>query len=136
TNTVPFPGGTTSSTPCKQGANTVTTLGPKGTATDNCTGSVNETAPACNPGADTFYSDKITATGTDTANNTPISGGTSNSVKIFRCQNTTGLSISQTCPSHPPLPGAAFTCTFSVTNLAPGNTVINLAVTNTVPFPG
>src|SRR5439155_621173 len=136
TNTVPFPGGTTTSTACNQGGSPVTTLSTKGTATDNCTGSVNETAPACNPSADTFYSDKITATGTDTANNTPISGGTSNSVKIFRCQNTTGLSISKTCPSDPLAPGTPFSCTFSVTNLDPANTVINLSVTNTVPFPG
>src|SRR5439155_16372245 len=73
---------------------------------------------------------------TDTANNTPISGGTSNSVKIFRCHNTTGLSISKTCPAAPLAPGTPFSCTFSVTNLDPAHTVINLAVTNTVPFPG
>ncbi len=48
---------------------------------------------------------------------------------------TTGLGITKTCPSIEP-PGASFSCSYTVQNLDPDNTVINLAVTNTVPFPG
>ena len=46
-NTVPFPGGTTSAVPCTQGGMAVTTLGAFMSATDTCTGSVDETTPAC-----------------------------------------------------------------------------------------
>src|SRR5437773_1402755 len=61
TNTVPFPGGTTTAVPCLQGPGAgtpVTTLGPFGTATDTCTGSVDETAPPCS-GTQSFFSDQI-----------------------------------------------------------------------------
>src|SRR6266540_5148494 len=48
---------------------------------------------------------------------------------------TTGLAITKTCPSQEP-PSTLFQCTFTVQNQDPVNTVINLAVTNEVPFPG
>ena len=60
TNQVPFPGGPTTSTVCNQGGSPVTTLGAKGTATDTCTGTVNETAPPCGSGT-TFFPDKVAA---------------------------------------------------------------------------
>jgi hypothetical protein len=56
--------GVTTAVSCNQGGSPVTTLGPNGSATDTCTGSVTETAPAC-----TFtmsgVSDQISASGTD-----------------------------------------------------------------------
>ena len=45
------------------------------------------------------------------------------------------LVMTKTCPSVEP-PGASFQCTFTIQNQDPDNTVIDLAVTNTVPFPG
>jgi Dictyostelium (slime mold) repeat len=50
-------------------------------------------------------------------------------------QITTGLAITKSCPQEVNS-GAAFQCTFTVQNLDPVNTVINLAVTNQAPFPG
>src|SRR5450759_2870433 len=48
---------------------------------------------------------------------------------------TTGFAITKTCPTFAS-PGSGFTCTFTVKNLNPANNVINVAVTNQVPFPG
>ncbi len=45
------------------------------------------------------------------------------------------LAMTKTCPLVEP-PGVSFQCTFTVQNQDPENTVIDLAVTNTVPFPG
>src|SRR5450759_306959 len=49
TNTVPSPGGTTTTVPCFQGSFAVTVLAHNGTAggADTCQGSVDETAPGC-----------------------------------------------------------------------------------------
>jgi hypothetical protein len=48
---------------------------------------------------------------------------------------TTGIGVSKSCP---PLAasGSIFTCTFTVQNLDPANTVTGLVVTDTVPSPG
>src|SRR6266511_3259617 len=48
---------------------------------------------------------------------------------------TTGLAITKTCPPQEP-PSTLFQCTYTIQNQDPDNTVINLAVTNEVPFPG
>ena len=48
---------------------------------------------------------------------------------------TTGFSVTKTCLSAAD-PGSIFTCTFTVQNLDPANSVTNLLVTNTYPFPG
>src|SRR6266536_2205643 len=48
---------------------------------------------------------------------------------------TTGLAITKTCPAQEP-PSTLFQCTYTIQNQDPVNTVINLAVTNEVPFPG
>src|SRR6266542_5718970 len=51
-------------------------------------------------------------------------------------QVVTGLAVLKSCPGTPAAPGSTFSCTYSVQNADPVNTVINLAVTNQVPFPG
>lgn len=51
-------------------------------------------------------------------------------------QHTTGFNASKTCPLQPVPAGSSFNCTFSITNQDPQHGVINLAVTNQVPFPG
>jgi hypothetical protein len=56
---------------------------------------------------------------------------------VAQAQNMVGVAITKTCPAPAPVPpGTMFQCTFSVQNQDPDNSVINLAVTNTVPFPG
>jgi hypothetical protein len=74
TSTVPFPGGVTTTVPCNQLGVAVTVLGPAGTATNTCTGAVNETAPACGE-TDIFFFDQIAVTGID-QNNCPTCTGT------------------------------------------------------------
>jgi hypothetical protein len=86
-NTVPYPGGVTTGVPCKQGAVTVTVLGPFGTLTDTCTGAVDETAPACGR-ADVFFTDQVAATGFDANGGStpfPVSATTTNQVTIAAC---------------------------------------------------
>ncbi len=194
TNTVPFPGGTASGVPCNQGGSPVTTLGPKGSPTDTCTGSLNEIAPAC-AGTDIFITDKVAASATDTRAGLPVSASTTNSPRVFACTptpgitptagptltptstftaaptpsptsthtptstpptptntptgtptptpsstptlipNTSGLALSKTCPISVS-PGSNFTCIFRVQNQDPLYSVVNLLVTNTVPYPG
>jgi hypothetical protein len=87
TNQAPFPGGPIVSTSCTQGGSAVTTLGANGTATDTCTGTVNETAPACTS-ADTFFADRVSATGTDTGASLAVNGAASNAVIIAACTPT------------------------------------------------
>ena len=48
---------------------------------------------------------------------------------------TTGFAVTKSCLSAAD-PGSVFTCTFTVQNLDPDNSVSNLLVTNTYPFPG
>ena len=48
---------------------------------------------------------------------------------------TTGFAVTKSCASAAD-PGVIFTCTFTVQNLDPVNSVTNLLVTNTVPSPG
>jgi hypothetical protein len=62
TNTVPYPGGVTTTVPCNQGGFEVNALAPLGALGDTCTGVVEETAPFCS-GADIFFSDQIVVTG-------------------------------------------------------------------------
>ncbi len=47
-----------------------------------------------------------------------------------------GLAATKTCPPHAVPPLVPFVCTFTIQNEDPVNAVNNLAVTNTVPFPG
>ncbi len=47
-----------------------------------------------------------------------------------------GLAATKTCPSDAVPPLVPFVCTFTIQNEDPVNAVNNLAVTNTVPFPG
>jgi len=87
TDTVPFPGGSPFLVACKQGGFAVTTLGPLGTATDTCTGAVDETAPACGE-TDVHFFDKIDVTGLDVnfgGTPVPISGSVVNNVLVTAC---------------------------------------------------
>jgi len=49
--------------------------------------------------------------------------------------HTTGIPTTKTCPATA-APGSQITCTYLVTNVDTQHGVINLAVTNQVPFPG
>jgi hypothetical protein len=87
TNTVPFPAGSPAAVPCTQASVPVSVLGPNGTATDTCTGSIDETAPACGP-TDIIFSDQVAATGNDTNGGgtpLPVSASTTNAVVILAC---------------------------------------------------
>ena len=123
TNTVPCPnpptctGGTTSAVPCT-GGTSATSLAPKGTAGDTCTGSIQETAPAC--GATNInFRDQIVASGTQ-GTNTPIST-TNNSVTILACTPT---------PTNPPINTPTPTRTST-----PTATPANIPVVPTLSFP-
>lgn len=115
TNTVPYPGGVASVVPCKQNESTVTTLGPKGSATDTCTGSLNESAPACG-GSDTFITDRVAASGTDMGAGLPVSASTTNSPRIFACTPTPAMTPTGTPTDTPTLsPTATPTGTVTAT---------------------
>ncbi len=105
TETVPCPdapctGGTTTSASCNISGVPTTVLAANGTAGDTCTGSVDETAPPCG-GSDTFFSDKIAATGTDTSINLPVSGSTVNSPRLLACTPTPTNTPTNTPTSTP-----------------------------------
>src|SRR5260221_2376200 len=89
TNTVPFPGGTTTTVQCFQGNTAVTVLAKAGTAggTDTCSGSVDETAPAC-AGTNTFFSDEIDATGIDQGGQFPVFASAGGTVIVSACTPT------------------------------------------------
>jgi len=56
---------------------------------------------------------------------------------VAQAQTNFGVAIAKTCPGPAPVPpGTVFQCTFSVQNQDPENNVIDLAITNTAPFPG
>lgn len=54
---------------------------------------------------------------------------------IAFAQNQPELAVTKTCPTVIP-PGVLFTCIFTIQNLDPANAVNDLAVNDTVPFPG
>jgi hypothetical protein len=88
TNTVPFPGGTTSPASCTQGGNPVTALGVNGTPTDTCTGVVDETSPPCTSTTINFV-DQVSASGEDAGiAGLPVTGSASNSTQILACTPT------------------------------------------------
>src|SRR5204863_528780 len=64
-NRVPLPGGSAVAVQCKQGGVQVFALGPNGGATDTCTGSVDESTPAC-AATSTNFADRVSASGSDT----------------------------------------------------------------------
>jgi hypothetical protein len=87
TNQAPFPGGPIVPIDCLQAGNPVVALGPNGSATDTCTGSAQETAPAC--GSTTiFFVDEISASGNDAAIGTPVSASATNAVVVLACTPT------------------------------------------------
>ena len=56
---------------------------------------------------------------------------------VAQAQTNFGAAITKFCPGPAPVPpGSVFQCTFTIQNLDEANNVINLAVTDTVPFPG
>jgi hypothetical protein len=137
-------GGVARDVPCNFDGNPVTTLAPKNTAGDTCTGSEQETAPDCT--SDGHFSNEIDASATDTGTQSPVFSSTGGSVQVPACtptptptatasptphSTTTGLAVSKTCPAQPVPPGTLYTCTFLVQNLDPDNTVTGLAVTET-----
>jgi hypothetical protein len=103
TNQVPFPGGPITPDTCEQGGVPVTTLGPNGTATDTCNGSVDETTPPCGA-TNIFFIDRVAATGTDTGNQLPVSQSASGSVTILACTPTPSPTPTGTPPVNTPTP--------------------------------
>ena len=114
TNTVPFPGGTPTSTTCLQGGVAVTSLGVNGSGTDTCGGTVTETAPGCTA-TNVFLVDQVNATGSDAGvPGLPVQGSASGAVLIAACT---------------PTPTATFTPTFTPT--ATPTTIFTGTPTNT-----
>src|SRR5437773_2175916 len=115
TNTVPFPGGTTTPVQCFQGITAVTVLAPHGAAggADTCQGSVDETAPACT-GSTVFVTDEIDASGTDQGAQQPVSGSATQSVQIHACTPTPTLTRTPTpTPTRTPTSTASRTPTLT-----------------------
>jgi hypothetical protein len=100
TTQVPFPGGPITPVTCEQGGSAVTTLGPNGTPTDTCTGSISETAPPCTS-TNIFFIDRVSATGTDTGDSLPVSQTASGSVLILACTPTPTPTVTGTPPNTP-----------------------------------
>jgi hypothetical protein len=103
TNTVPSPGGTTSTVQCFQGITAVTVLAPLGTpgGLDTCQGSVDETAPPCGA-TDSFFTDEIDASGVDdAAGGTPVFGSATGAVLITACTPTPTNTPTNTPTSTP-----------------------------------
>jgi hypothetical protein len=86
TDTYPYPGSATA-VPCSQNGSPVTTLGARGTATDTCTGSYDNTAPAC-AASDTFPADFLRASGTNAGTGAPFSNGTGSGIRVLACTPT------------------------------------------------
>ena len=72
---------------CTQGGLPVTTLGPAGSATDTCIGSLTELAPACGA-TDQGFQDELVAQGTNRSTQLTVTGTTTNSVQILACTPT------------------------------------------------
>ena len=88
TNTVPYPGGTTTGLFCLQAGVSVTTLGPRDSATDTCSGVAPETAPPCQS-ADFLLTDLIAVIGEDAGiPGLPVQGQAANAVLILACTAT------------------------------------------------
>lgn len=155
TDTVPSPGGSTSSPlPCYYLGDDITAGGtdaglqPAGTAGDTCTGSFTVTAPAT---CSTSQTDQVFALGdaADLSCTDCASGFGNASINVYTC--TPGPSSTPT-PTRTPTPppnallvtkdcgapgnvGDSVTCTFSVKNMSTG-TITALDVENTFPYPG
>jgi hypothetical protein len=123
TNQVPFPGGPIAPTACNQGGSPVTTLGPNGTPTDTCNGTIDETAPPCGA-ADAFFTDQIAATGNDGG---PVFASTTNSVQILACTPTPTNTPTDT-PTNTPTNTPTGTPTNTPTN-TPTDTPTNTPTT-------
>jgi hypothetical protein len=130
TNTVPFPGGTTSPISCTVGGIAVTTLQPNGNPGDTCSYSVQETASACAPGGDTIFADSVEASGTDTGNNGPVTGSGSGAVTILQCTPTP-----TSTPTMTPTRTPTLTPTRTPTN-APTNTPTRTPTVTPTPTSG
>jgi hypothetical protein len=138
TNTVPWPGGTTAVVPCNQDGSPVTTLGPKGSATDTCTGSVSETAPACIFGMSGVV-DRLCASDPSSSGGTCTTVG----VSVPPCTpaptaptNTPTLTTTPPTPTYTPTLGVSTpTLTYTPTN-APTNTPSRTNTPTITPTPG
>ena len=138
TNQVPYPGGTTTSIPCLQNGAPVTSLGALGSGSETCTGAIDEVGPAC--ATNGLYFDQVVVTATDADpgqyNGLPVSSSVTNAVSVPSCgAHVTGFNMTKTCPISV-ASGASFQCTFTVENNDDQHGVSNLAVANTVPYPG
>jgi hypothetical protein len=114
TNQVPFPGGPVTPVSCNQGGNPVTTLGPNGTATDTCAGTLTETAPGCDSTV-SFFVDRVSATGVDQGGGgLPVAASTTNIVLIPACTPTptsTPPDTPTSTPTNTPTTGPSITPT-------------------------
>lgn len=130
TNQVPDPGGPIVPVDCTQGGTPVTSLGPNGTVTDTCTGTIPETAPPCGS-TDVQFIDSIRANGIDAGIPTlTVVGFTQNGPVIPACTPTpTPTATSTPTPTGTVVPPTA-TNTPTVTNTpstAPPPTVPTLS---------
>ena len=137
TNTVPFPGGTTTTVPCLQGNNPVTVLAPFGApgGTDSCHGSVDETAPACT-GSNIFISDEIDASGIDQGAQAPASGSATQAVLIHACTPTPTVTLTPTTTltrtaTRTPSRTATITPTVTPTGAPTGTPTVTPTITPT-----
>ncbi len=138
TNTVPFPGGVTSSIPCTVGGNAVNMLQPNGTPGDSCSYSVQETAPACAPGSDTIFADSVEASGTDTGDNGAVTGSGAGAVTVPQCTPTptnTPTNTPTLTPTRTPTPTPTNTPTQTPTR-TPTNTPTNTPTSTPTPTSG
>ena len=112
TNQVPFPGGPITPQNCNQGGIPVTSLGAFGTPTDTCTGTIDETAPACGP-APFDFNDQLVASATQ--GGFPVAATTANSTQILACTPTPTNTPTPT-PTNTPTPTPTNTPTPTPTN--------------------
>jgi hypothetical protein len=86
TNQVPFPGGPVVALACNQEGVAVTSLGPAGSPTDTCGGSVQETTPFNCSASEEPFVDQIAATSLDAGpppfTGLPVNGSATNTVNV------------------------------------------------------
>jgi hypothetical protein len=146
TNQAPFPDGPVVALACNQEGMAVTSLGPAGSPTDSCAGSVQETTPFNCTASNQLFVDQIAATsldvGPDPFTGLPVTGSAINSVSVIpldcndgnacttdSCSPTTGCASTPdpSCPVREICRNAGFWGTHGGTETG-GSTNITLAL--------
>jgi hypothetical protein len=149
TNQAPFPDGPVVALACNQEGVAVTSLGPAGSPTDSCAGSVQETTPFNCTASDQPFVDQISATsldiGPDPFTGLPVAGRATNAVSVTpldcndgnacttdSCSSTTGCASTPdpSCPVTEICRNAGFWGTHGGTETG-GSTNIALALLET-----